>query len=230
MTAQLALGGVVQGRPQRVPGRKRGAKPKPAPSFMPHLCVVLGIDPGATSGWAVVLRGEPTGDIGKARTAAERANAINVARECAQTAGLPLIVVAEKWSAGGWASHTTLLGLGAAWGVWRESLRECGVPESRIVRVLTQTWRARILGGTNGKGKRDWKREARAWADRTLATTHPRLVRPEGLTADESEALAIAAWGARAGEVAAVLPKRASVLASRQPTAHLPTAARLGRS
>lgn len=198
-SAQLALASVAQGRPQRVPGRKRGARPKPSASFTPHACVVLGIDPGATSGWAVVLRGDPTGAIGIARTAPERRDAVMYAQQVADRSGLPLVVVAEKWSAGGWASHTTLLGLGAAWGAWREALVECGVPERRVVRVLTQTWRAAVLGGGNRRGGRDWKREAVEWARRALG----REVGP-----DAAEALAIAVWGARAGEVAEKMPKR----------------------
>ncbi len=163
----------------------------------------MGIDPGATSGWAVMVRGMVTGAIGVARTADERRDAVLYAQRLAEINALPLVVVAETWSAGGWASHATLLGLGAAWGAWRESLRECGVPESRIVRVLTQTWRAAILGGGNRRGGRDWKAEAIRWAERAIGAALCRR-----LTADEAEALCMAAWGSRAGEVRERLPKR----------------------
>lgn len=204
--AQLALGAVVQGSPVRQPGRARRARPKPAPSLTPHPCVVLGVDPGATSGWAVMVRGMVTDAIGVARTSDERRDAVSEAQRLALINALPLVVVAETWSAGGWASHATLLGLGAAWGAWRETLAEHGIPARRIVRVLTQTWRAAILGGGNRRGGRDWKAEAIRWAERALGTRCPGR-----LTADEAEALCMAAWGSRAGEVREVLerlPKR----------------------
>lgn len=150
-----------------------------------------------------MVRGMATDAIGVARTADERRDAVSEALRLALINALPLVVVAETWSAGGWASHSTLLGLGAAWGAWRETLAEHGISARRVVRVLTQTWRAAILGGGNRRGGRDWKAEAIRWAERAIGAA---LVRR--LTADEAEALCVASWGSRAGEVLERMPKR----------------------
>ncbi|MCK6552685.1 hypothetical protein L6R52_43080 [Myxococcota bacterium] len=201
---QLALAGVVQGRPQRVPGRKRTVRPKPAPSFAPHACVILAIDPGRVSGWAilergvlVVLDGRPA--VGSLRDddARGRSSVVELAMSRAASVGLPLMVVAEKWLMHG-MSHDSFAGLAASWGRWDDTLASWHVARSHVVRVYTQTWRARVLGGRNEAGGTPWKDRARAWAQHA----HGVDVGP-----DEAEAIAIGAWGARAGEVLEKMPR-----------------------
>ncbi len=169
-------------------------------------CVVLGVDPGKHSGWAIYF-----GDhhrVGSfegfrngmwcGETEDGHRHVVGHAIGLADWAHLPLVVVAEKWTAGGWASHTTLLGLGAAWGAWQVALREARHPKRRIVRVYSQTWRAAVIGGRQ-RPTEQWKAAAQA-----------HVLHRFGVEAgpDAAEAALIALWGSHAGEVAAVLPKR----------------------
>lgn len=176
---------------------KRTAKPKPPPSLTAHACVVLGIDPGATSGWAVFVAGHLV-ECGVAKTAADRAHAIAralalaVSRQGAPT--LPVVIVAEGWSAGGWKGIKQVLGMGASWGRWQEAIELAGVPEKRVVRVLTQRWRSDL----RLHAKSDTGVYARArWP----------MLAEERYTHDTADAACVGAWGCHAAEVAAVLPR-----------------------
>lgn len=168
-----------------------------------HDCVILAIDPGAVSGWAVFIRGErrSSGRIPEREPATLRLNrhdVVMMAKDAADNENLPLVVVAEKWTAGGWASHLTLVGLGAAWGEWRAALDRWGVPKRRVVRVYSQTWRAAVIGGRQ-RSTEKWKASARLVAQaqcRTLA-----------IDDDQAEAICIGLWALRAEAVAKVLPK-----------------------
>lgn len=203
MSAQLALANVVQGRPQRVPGRKRGARPKPAPSFTDHECVLLSIDPGATSGWAVFVRGGlvvngPRGArYGVARTPEERRIAVREGLLLAESTQLPLLVVAEKWSAGGKMGHAQIAGLNAQWGRWADVLEELA-PRARVVRVYPQTWRPFAWGKGHGP-QPQWKRIAVAMVKARFRVE---------VEHDVADAIGIGVWGSRAGEVAEKMPKR----------------------
>ncbi len=186
---------------------KKRRKPKLPASPSPHPCVVLGVDPGATSGWAIisskpVIMNDPDGTVSTnimvGETRCMHRHAVDLAIDVAHRAGLPLIVVAEKWTAGGWASHTALLGLGAAWGTWEVALREAGHPKRRIVRVCSQTWRARVIGGRQ-RPTEAWKAAAQACARRRFNID---------MGPDAADATCIALWGMYAGEVGAVLPKQ----------------------
>jgi hypothetical protein len=164
-----------------------------------HECVVLGIDPGETSGWSVWLRGAYV-ESGEARTPQRRAAAVIVAQRCAESAGVPLIIAAEKWLARGNKTWTPvqMMGTGAQWGRWAEQIDIAGIPSSRVVRVEPQVWRAATLG------RRSLKRDA--W--KQLAIAYARGVVPRPVGADEAEAVFIGLWGTRAAEVGEALPKR----------------------
>jgi len=156
----------------------------------PVACVLLALDPAATSGWGLFLRGKAV-DRGLAKNAKERRAVVDQAQQLAEQESLPLVVVAEGWSAGGWKSVKQLLGMGASWGRWAEQFEIAGVSRSRIVRVLTQDWRMVVLGGGG-------KAAALTYAERRW----PLL--GAGVTDDVAEALCVGDWGLRAGEVAAV--------------------------
>ena len=174
--------------------RRRKKKPSLPVSYKAHRCVVLAIDPGKVSGWALFLCGRLIA-VGTVRKASELQKVIDDAQQLAHKESLRLIVVAETWEAGGWKSHKQLIGMGASWGRWALALELAGHPVRRIVRVSVQTWRSVVLGGARTKHAAE--RYARA---RWPAFTFP--------TDDAAEAACQGAWGCQAGEVLAVLPTR----------------------
>lgn len=167
---------------------------------------VLGIDPGRASGWGLVRDDSPSPGVwiatGIAKTAADRASAIQTAKGMAEQDGVPLIVVGERWQ-GGWrkdrSSARTVSGIGAQWGRWQEALEAAGIPKRRILRVGQSTWRAKVIGGRVARTTEQWD-HAMIMAARVFYGVE--------VTADEAAALLIARWGTRAAEVEAVLPKR----------------------
>lgn len=177
----------------------RSRKTLPPVALTPHRCLVFGIDPGSTSGWAMLWRDAEGRDHLRAGSC-RLGDAGEVSREAVRLAaelGLPLVVVAERWTAGGWKATSTLLGLGAAWGVWKLALEQAGVPKRRVVRVYSQTWRAKVIGGPQRKTE-EWKRDAQR-------VTFARFA--QDLDPDAAEAACIATWGAMASEVGAVVPR-----------------------
>lgn len=116
--------------------------------LMPNNCVILGIDPGKVSGWAIFHKANFI-DAGIAKTNGERLSSFNRALDLSRLWEVPLIIGREVWSAGGWASHKAMIGMGSAWGKWEVLLEE--VPKSRILTVTPATWRKKILGLDPGR-------------------------------------------------------------------------------
>jgi hypothetical protein len=175
---------------------KRARKPKPAALTFPHDCVVLAVDPGATSGWAMYDRGyfQLSGEC-----SAFGDRPLEVAR-CviahAKSRDLPAILVCERPFA---ASLQTAAGMGAAFGAWKSAWFASGAVKARIVRVYPSTWRAKVLG-------RGWGNKPR---DMTRAEEVRRAEAVRGDCGnDEAAAILIGVWACRAGEVLAKLPKR----------------------
>lgn len=161
-------------------------------SALPAL--VLSIDPGQTSGWAVAWNGRVT-VAGSARTASVRAGIVTAAVRDASDAGLPLIVVREDWSVGGIRmTPATMLGLGAQWGRWAEHLDLHDVPAKNVVRVKPQRWRSALAG---------LPRRSRAEA-KASACLVARGLLSRDVEEDEGEAVVIAHWALHAIEVAEV--------------------------
>lgn len=178
---------------------KRARRPSPSPELdAPISAVVLGVDPGARSGWAILA---PAGKLeaGEVRTKIDAP--IARALEVAAANELPLIVAMEKWTAGGWKSFASFGGLSAQAARWLEALRVAGVPKKSVVRVTTQRWRARVIGGR--------QRPTEAWKAAAIAAMRTRYEGIE-LGPDAAEAACIATWATRAGEVAKAMPKRAA--------------------
>lgn len=178
---------------------KRPKKPAPPPSFHPHACVVLAVDPAAKSGWAVFVNGAYV-ESGIAMTHVDRLDAAARALVEAARRELPLAVVGEKWPTGGpFGGHRTQSGLSEQWGLWRAALEQTEVPKSRILRVLPSAW-WRQIGAYARLGHDEIKLRSRRHAARVI-------VRPlDEIGEDEADAIGIGAWATRAGEVAAVLP------------------------
>lgn len=196
--------------------RPRRKKPEIPDSYHPHECVVLSIDPGRVSGWAVLVRGVEC-HYGQSNDTEEWARAVCVALEIGDERGLPVVVVMETWSQGSRKTDArfgapVLLGLGAAQGEWKRLLALAKVPKRRLVTVYPQTWRARVIGGPMNRTTAEWKAAAKGVAEAAFG----RLMRPtiEGhlLGPDAAEAVCQAIWASRAGKVGAVLPKRVATV------------------
>ena len=164
----------------------------PSPKAWP--CVVLAIDSAQVSGWALFVSGELiTAGVCKV----DHDAVVSIAQAQATAHKLPLIVVAETWSPG-FKSHKTVLGMGAAWGIWTSALTRAKHPKRRIVKVLPATWRSAVLH--RGRRGRDlWKAAAQSYVKQRYHVE---------LSDDAAEAVCIGVWGMHAGEVGALIPKR----------------------
>lgn len=186
----------------------RVRRPKPLASHEPHACVILAIDPGASSGWAIFDGGRLV-TCGHAQTQDERIGACLLAEVTAggrgARAGAPLVVVAEKWTANRSAARDARMnaqtnqGLGQAWGLWLAAIEtELELPKRRVLRVAQSTWKAKVLGRAN------WKHGVAVEIMRTLASRHGA---PSDAVEDVHAAVCIGLWAVRAGEVGRALPK-----------------------
>lgn len=119
-------------------------------------CIVLGIDPGTPSGWA--LAGAVGSDVGivEPKDWQSREFVVQHALAVAERREVPLVVIGEEWRVSGsqkskegkdkrW-NTPTIAGLGARWGHWEDELWRGGVPDKRILRVDTGTWRMVMFG------------------------------------------------------------------------------------
>jgi hypothetical protein len=160
-------------------------------------CVILAVDPAATSGWALLVGGsDPRGHrVGIATEWQDRMAAAVDASHLASDLGPPLVVVAETWPG---LRGTALAGLGAQWGKWLAELERLDVPDGRIVRVDTGTWRKTVLGITRQSGE----------ASKRAAMMRAHAVLGHDVTADEAEALCIGLFGLRSEKVAKAIGAR----------------------
>jgi hypothetical protein len=151
---------------------------------------VFAIDPGATSGFAVV-RGDRVLGSGTAKCAADRRRILDTWGE------EPDIIVREDWTRGGKWGFKQVLGMGAAWGHWEEALELAGLRPLRVKKVLPNEWRLPLLGRKR-LTREQWKREAIGYVDAL------------GIDAgsDESEAICIGLWATRSDAVWEALTAR----------------------
>jgi hypothetical protein len=159
--------------------------------------VILAVDPGAKGGWCVLTPERCV--AGPASTARERQCAVAGAAGEAEFLSLPLVVVMERWTAGGKWGAATMMGLGAQAGRWSEAV-ETYAPAARVVRVYAQTWRAGVLRGLPWRSREQAARSAGLVAAKRLG----RACGP-----DEGVAACIAIWAEASAEVARVAGMRA---------------------
>lgn len=153
------------------------------------MTVILAIDPGAVSGWALWHFGPITSGV--AKTWKERADVISMALNTACEE--PLVVAIEKWQPGGLRmSFSTMVGLGRARGKWDHVLEVAGI--RRIVEATPYEWRKATIGAGR-VGREDAKSMARA--------RYPHAESPDG-----AEALCIAEWADKSGAAKAMAAKR----------------------
>lgn len=197
--------------------RKRPAEDPHAGLTWP--CVVLGIDSGAESGFALAV--PRSGQIPPRVTLSgqvavneprRRQTVVRLAFQTAARFGLPLAVVREDWTPGGkFDSVRNATGLGARWGWWDEHIRMAALdhpdvdlraksPKStEALRLYPSQWWSRSIGG---------KKPAR---DEGLRVVVERVSAMLGREAgpDEAVAVLLATVGQTHEGMAAVLPKRA---------------------
>ncbi len=158
--------------------------------------VVLCIDAGATSGYALV-RMSPTSRpvsaqrmlIDRGTVRAEDASEL-VPRLVGRAMGLPLLVVGEKWALAG--MHRMVgANLHAAWKQWEYPLLRV-VPKSRIIRVYPQVWRKAVFGRGNLRSEQAKRRAVQ----RAQAEWSPHVT-----DHNEAEALLLGTWAQHAPEV-----------------------------
>jgi hypothetical protein len=163
-------------------------------SFRPWPCVLLCIDPGNTSGWAIFVQGTLHAH-GTCRFT--KLDIIHMALDIAEAASMKLIVVREKWATAHWKSKAAPIGIGAAWGGWRESLRIKDVPPRAVVEVYPRTWQAATVGGRQLKSD-DQIKAVQAFVKLRLGID----AKP-----DAAAAIGIGMWGTYAGEVGEALER-----------------------
>jgi len=165
----------------------------------PLPCVILSIDSGKQSGWAIRKRGKLV-DSGTAVTWKDRSRVVSLAQEHESKLS-PLIVVFEDWSPGGWKSHKTMFGMGVPKGRWLEWLDVANHPGSRVTKVQVGEWRRWILGKRYTNAKRE--------QIKPVAIAHVKSVESKVVMSDnEAEAICIGLWAERAQEIYELLPKK----------------------
>lgn len=149
--------------------------------FIP--ATILAIDPGAVAGWAIFRSGNLLSS-GSADTPQERERAVSEAIELSE--GSALVVAAETWRP--MKSHRTMMGMGAAWGLWLAELQRAEVKQRRIIRVEPETWRRACYG------------QARVPREEAKPRAIQFVKRCYGVAAgeDEAEAICIGAWASEA--------------------------------
>jgi hypothetical protein len=172
------------------------------PVWRPHQVVILGIDSAAQSGWGIWRPGSLRVGVIRDRVGAEaeRCQVVEAAIAEARAHGLGLIVLGEKWTAGGAVRDgkmhaSTLLGLGAAWRDWERVLRHYRVPRKRLLRVNVKTWQGAMLKGLGARTSAELKAAAKL----VTRSRFPGL--PDGLAPDAYDAGCIVLWGGQSGEV-----------------------------
>lgn len=113
-----------------------------------HRCVVLAVDQGKRSGWAVFEQAELRAS-GKAINHTQRLAAVQSAQRISENSDLQLVMALEghdHMPASMGANTATLIGMGAARGRWQECAEMSGLPSKRIVEIGVADWRRRVFG------------------------------------------------------------------------------------
>jgi len=181
-------------QPEETKPKKAKRKP-PAPSLMPHDCAVLAVDPGATSGWAIYVRGRLVayGKLTEKELYAD--GPANVLRLLLSQNG-PHVVVLERPFRIRFQNQATI---GAAMKMWAQRAKE-GRFVRHILRVYPPTWR-RILPKGMPKDRKAVRAQEAALAGRMLGKdkVHP----------DIAPAVLMGRWASFAGEVRELLQEAA---------------------
>lgn len=160
------------GRPRVSRPRRKASEAAPIGSN-PANALVVGIDPGEVSGIGYSFEGDVI-QFSTVEKAEHRQEIVVSLFEQASDLNLPIVVVMEKWTAGGKAMNPEMLtGLGQQAGRWLQCFEQAHAlfSDQLVVyhRVYPQTWRAAIFGSSAHRAKSDaLKRLAQATAVQIL--------------------------------------------------------------
>lgn len=189
----------------------------------PWPCVVAVVDPGRTSGFALVVSRPGHGfDLvlceGLDLDSTRLEELAWLAARRARDEELPLVVVLETWGKGGPRGLAQWVGLGEARGPWRRVFRQVAdrfrpkvlTKKAASVLVTQSRWRSRVVpetGGTDAEGK--WEPfDADGWKAAALRAARTLYLSAYVPPLDGAEAACIAAYAVRSDEVAKVLGVR----------------------
>lgn len=110
----------------------------PKPKFL-----AFALDPGEVAGWGVATCAELPLELGIAKSMSDRKWVCQHVKSMSEELGLPILVVAEEWTAGGPRAHYKMYtGLGENYGRWLDWIELIlETPKDKILRVTPQTWR-----------------------------------------------------------------------------------------
>lgn len=198
MTAQLALFDAGAPRALTRPVTRWARVAAPAPRPWP--AVVLAVDPGNTSGWAIYVCGAlgSHGELDSRDAAAVRAVVARAVAAAAEHA-LPCVIAPERpWG----GNVATVAGIGAARERWLSAWRELAAGHfGKIANVSTSEYRAAVLGRSYASAPRHVAQAAEAALARTLAG--------RDCGPDESAAIVQGRYASHAAAVGQLLGKRA---------------------
>lgn len=161
--------------------------------------VLLALDPAASSGASIWLNGHVIASA-EVNDAAHRLKICNAAIAVCTRAneaskrGVAFVVLREKWTPGGKRNINMWVGLGMAWGAWREHLLLAGLKKSRVGAVYPQTWQSQVLGTTHN-------------AERLAMTYVKTKYGKADAGPNEACAICIGEYGIGSGLVDGLLPK-----------------------
>ena len=182
--------------------------------------VVLGVDPGAVAGAAIVAPDTASGRVVEASVVdpmtTELEDVVHRALDLAAGRDMELVLALEDWGSGGMMHIDTWLGLGAARGHWERVARMLAPSTPRLVasrcclRIRMTMWRSFMIpesGTRDAEGKftrydtEGWKKAATA----RLAELQPHVSLER---ADAAEASLLGLYAIRSDEVGRRLPDR----------------------
>lgn len=139
--------------------------PRPLPALL------LAVDPGRRSGWAIVrgtLGGQLAVDVVRAGECGVWTSGPEETVRIARGYGCEAMII-ETPGLGGTMTPIVTMGLGEARGAWLWLWRQSAGERERsvVVDVPAVTWRAAILGG-GARSTEEWKAAARGHCDRVL--------------------------------------------------------------
>jgi hypothetical protein len=186
-------------RKQRRTARRTTAAPAVLPVFVrsPYRCIILAIDPGENSGWAIFAHGKLVqfGEINEFDHAGV-ARIVQKAIEFASIAGGPIAMVIEKPFRGETGASRTL---------WRKAWSNAGCGARRALGEYPSRWRARLLGRGMGGARQARVREVEQQYARSVIARDG-TVEHEPLGVDSAPAICIGAYAAMWPKLGKVLP------------------------